>query len=605
MVNKRNILEEQQIVTGREPAADGQTTQIAEHSPEAGIETAERLLRPPKVAYFSMEVALRVEMPTYSGGLGVLAGDMLRSAADLGAPLVGVTLLHRKGYFRQKLDKHGTQTEEPVTWKPEAFLDRLDAEVPLVLEGREVRVRAWRYNITGINGHVVPLYLLDTGIASNTEWDRTLTDHLYGGDEHYRLCQEFILGVGGVEMLRELRHGDIATYHMNEGHSALLVVPLIEKQLESSGRRFPSEEDLAEVRRKCVFTTHTPIPAGHDRFPGDLVRQVLGEERTTRLFSSGFTGHDHLNMTHVALHHSNYVNGVAMRHGQVSRAMFPNYRIKALTNGVHAGTWTSPAFRELFDREIPEWRHDNIYLRYAINIPLDEIRRTHGRAKQALFEAVEQSTGERFDQDVITLGFARRATGYKRADLLLHDPERLRHVAEKAGRIQIVYAGKAHPRDEEGKAAIRRIFDLRGTMDGAVKVVYIENYNYYWGGLICGGVDLWMNTPEQTREASGTSGMKAALNGIPSLSVLDGWWIEGHLEGVTGWAIEEGAGRDQDAADSIYDKLERVILPLYYKSPEQYATVMRSAIALNGSFFNTQRMLLQYMFNAYSGNGAP
>jgi len=557
-------------------------------------------LRPPKVAYFSMEVALAATIPTYSGGLGVLAGDTLRSAADLGVPMVGVTLLYRKGYFQQSLDSTGRQSEQPVKWSPADQLASLDPIATVTIEGRPVNLRCWRYDIVGVGGHVVPVYLLDASAATNSEFDRTLTDHLYGGDEHYRLCQELILGVGGVEMLSKLGHHDIETYHMNEGHSALLALRLVERRLAKQENRFPSTQDIAAIRRQCVFTTHTPVPAGHDEFSGNLVRQVLGLNRATLLFSTGFTGHDRLNMTHLALHHSNYVNGVAMKHGEVSRAMFPNYRVKALTNGVHAATWTAPSIQELFDREIPEWRHDNVYLRYAINVSLDSIRAAHRDAKVRLFQEVQAETGVPMDPDVFTVGFARRATGYKRAPLFMSDPKRIRAIVKKSGPLQVVYGGKAHPRDEGGKANIREIFEAADELKDAVKVVYVPNYDWRWGQLITGGVDLWLNTPIVTREASGTSGMKCALNGIPSLSTLDGWWIEGHVEGLTGWSIDAPNGDEAEEVESLYSKLEDVILPLYYKDPDGFALVMRSAIALNGSFFNTQRMLLQYIFNAYA-----
>lgn len=560
------------------------------------------LLHPPSVAYFTMEAALDAAMPTYSGGLGVLAGDTLRSAADLGISMMGVTLLHRRGYFEQKLDATGNQTEEPVSWEPSDHLERMDPLVTLTMEGRPVHVCCWRFEVHGVNGHVVPVYLLDSDVSPNSEWDRGLTQQLYGGDEHYRLSQEFILGVGGVQMLRQLGHTDVESYHMNEGHSAFLVLRLLERQLSESGRRLPDEQDLDAVRRQCVFTTHTPVPAGHDAFSEDLVRRVLGDERTTLLYSTGFSGAAKVNMTHLALHHSNYVNGVAMRHGEVSREMFPNYRIKALTNGVHAVTWTARSMREVFDREIPEWRHDNIYLRYARNIPLEAIQEAHARSKRALLRAVEENTGTALEQDTMTIGFARRATGYKRADLVFSDLERLKKIASTAGPLQIVFGGKAHPKDVGGKDLIRRVFEASRELADAVKVVYVENYDMTWGERICSGVDLWLNTPEKTREASGTSGMKAALNGVPSLSVLDGWWLEGHIEGITGWSIDdEVEGREAEAA-SLYYKLENVILPMYYKRPEDFARVMRSAIALNGTFFNTQRMVMQYVFNAYSTN---
>ena len=557
-------------------------------------------LRPPKVAYFSMEVALAPQIPTYSGGLGVLAGDTLRSAADLGVPMVGVTLMYRKGYFRQELDASGAQSEHPVEWDPAEHLDLLEPIATVTIEGRPVNIRCWRYKIVGVTGHVVPVYLLDSSVKTNSEWDQTITDHLYGGDEHYRLCQEMILGVGGVEMLSKIGHHDIETYHMNEGHSALLVLRLVERKLAKTEARFPTSADVAAIRRQCVFTTHTPVPAGHDEFPGSLVRQILGANRATLLFSTGFTGHDHLNMTHLALHHSNYVNGVAMKHGEVSREMFPNYRVKALTNGVHAPTWTAPSMQELFDREVPEWRHDNLYLRYAISIPLAEVRKAHQSAKEALIEELKSETGVALDPNVFTVGFARRATGYKRAPMFMSDPARLAKMAKKAGPLQVVYGGKAHPRDEGGKRNILEIFQAAKKLGADVKVVYVPNYDWRWGALITSGVDLWLNTPIKTREASGTSGMKCALNGIPSLSTLDGWWIEGHIENLTGWSIDDQGGGEAEEAASLYDKLERVILPLFYNDPDGFANVMRTSIALNGSFFNTQRMLLQYIFNAYA-----
>ena len=557
-------------------------------------------LRPPKVAYFSMEVALAPQIPTYSGGLGILAGDTLRSAADLGVPMVGVTLIYRKGYFRQELDSSGQQSEHPVEWNPAEFLDLLEPIASVTLEGRPVNLRCWRYRIVGVTGHVVPVYLLDASVKQNSDWDQTLTDHLYGGDEHYRLCQEMILGVGGVEMLSKIGHHDIETFHMNEGHSALLVLRLVERRLAKTEARFPTSADVAAIRRQCVFTTHTPVPAGHDEFPGSLVRQVLGLNRTTLLFSTGFTGHDHLNMTHLALHHSNYVNGVAMKHGEVSREMFPNYRVKALTNGVHASTWTAPSMQELFDREVPEWRHDNMYLRYAINIPLSEVRRAHLTAKKELLAEIKAETGASLDPAVFTVGFARRATGYKRAPMFMSDPARLARIARKVGPLQVIYGGKAHPRDEGGKRNIQEIFEAAKKLGDKVKVIYLPNYDWRWGALMTSGVDLWLNTPIKTREASGTSGMKCALNGVPSLSTLDGWWIEGHIEGLTGWSIDDQGGGEGEEAASLYDKLEKVILPLFYNDPDGFANVMRTAIALNGSFFNTQRMLLQYIFNAYA-----
>jgi starch phosphorylase len=556
------------------------------------------------IAYFSMEVGLDSAIPTYSGGLGVLAGDTLRAAADLGLPMVAVTLLHRQGYFRQHLDGAGNQSESPVVWCPEEVLEPLSPRVAVAMEGDLVRVCAWRYLVRGVFGHTVPVYFLDTAVEENSPWGQSLTNHLYGGDMRYRLCQEVVLGLGGVAMLRALGYDRIQPYHMNEGHAALLTLALLEQQTAGGGLHAVTEADVEAVRQRCVFTTHTPAPAGHDRFPLDLVRQVLGGERSAALEAAHCCPKNMLDMTYLALYFSRYVNGVAMRHGEVSRGMFPHYPINAITNGVHAVTWTVMPFRNLYDHHIPEWRHDNFYLRYAVNIPLDEIQYAHGQAKRDLLEWVQQRTGVRLDEEVMTIGFARRATAYKRADLLFSDLDRLQGIARHVGPLQVIYGGKAHPRDEAGKALIRRIFEASAKVGDAVRVAYLENYDMALARDLCAGVDVWLNTPQRPQEASGTSGMKAALNGVPSLSVLDGWWIEGHVEGVTGWAISDGQVRTEDPtcdAASLYDMLERVILPMFYQRRTAFAEVRRSSIALNGAFFNTQRMIFQYLRNAYFG----
>src|SRR5689334_1776768 len=441
------------------------------------------------VAYFSMEIALDPEIPTYSGGLGVLAGDTLRSAADLGVPVVAVTLLYRKGYFRQQLDGAGNQSEQPVYWNPAAMLEEMAGRAQVTVEGRPVEIRAWKYTVHGVAGDIVPVYLLDTDLPENSPQDRSLTDHLYGGDNRYRLAQEIVLGFGGMEMLRKLGHTDIEIYHMNEGHSALLALGLLERRLAQSFAGRVKKVDMDGVRRKCIFTTHTPVPAGHDQFPRKLVEQLLSPEYIALLDESEAWHGEALNMTYLALRFSGYVNGVAMRHGEVSRGMFPNYAINAITNGVHAVTWTSRAFGELFDKHIPAWRTDNNYLRYAISIPLEEIRTAHTQAKQELFTEVLQRTGTRLDPGILTLGFARRASTYKRADLLFQNPERLKTIAHNVGPIQLVYGGKAHPRDEGGKDLIRSVFHGAASVAETIRVVYVENYDMRWGQLITSGVD--------------------------------------------------------------------------------------------------------------------
>ncbi len=581
------------------------------------------------VAYFSMEIALENAMPSYSGGLGVLAGDTIRAAADLRLPMVAISLLYRRGYFTQRLAEDGLQTEEPVEWRVEDFLQEEPARASVSIENRRVDLRCWRYTVKGVRGFEVPVYFLDADLPSNAVSDRNLTGTLYGGDSYYRLCQEVVLGIGGVRILRALGYNDLTRYHMNEGHAALLSLELLAEEAREAGRASIRGEDIEKVRGKCVFTTHTPVPAGHDRFPmeyltrvfpkqtefldlkdasaADFMKRVLQAEQTYPGIQEAARGGATLNLTQLALSLSTYVNGVAKVHGETSRQMFPHVPIEAITNGVHAGTWTSPAFQQLFDRYIPSWREDNYSLRGALGLPAEDVWSAHLIAKHELFEEVRKKTGLNFDDEVFTIGFARRATGYKRADLILADLDRLRQIVKNAGAFQIIYAGKAHPNDGGGKDIIRHIFQAKKALRKAVPIVFLDDYNLDLGGKITSGVDLWLNTPQFPLEASGTSGMKAALNGVPSLSILDGWWVEGHIEGVTGWSIGEsrrvaaaGVATDNAAeAESLYSKLEGVILPLYYAERSRFLGIMQHTIAINGSFFNTQRMVQQYITDAY------
>ena len=550
------------------------------------------------VAYFSMEIAINRGMPTYSGGLGMLAGDTLRSAADLGVPLVAFSLVHRKGYFQQHLNQSGDQSEDIQPWNPADFCTEETPRVKVTVESREVSVRAWRYDMQGRYGHVVPIYLLDTDLDGNSGWDRGLTDHLYGGDTNYRLQQEIVLGMGGKRMADALGL-TVNVYHMNEGHAALLTLALLESQMGGGPIGVPSENDIEQVRRKCVFTTHTPVPAGHDRFSTEQAIRILGGERTARLETLRVFEDGLLNMTLLALKFSRYANGVAMQHGKVSRGMFPQYKIDSITNGVHAPTWIAEPMQQLLDSQLPAWRRDNLYLRNAIDLPENEIQAAHRLAKETLLTEVASRTGLVLNPNVLTLGFARRAATYKRANLLFTDPDRLLKIATQAGGLQILYAGKAHPQDGPGKALIHNVIELAGKLSSEVlRIVYLENYAWDLGALLTAGVDVWVNTPRRPYEASGTSGMKAALNGVPSLSILDGWWIEGSIEGVTGWAIEDGAN-DQEEASSLYDKLENSVIPLYLAAPEKWARLMRTTLAFNGSYFNTNRMVKQYTRNSY------
>jgi starch phosphorylase len=561
-------------------------------------------MRDERIAYFSMEIGLEAGIPTYSGGLGVLAGDTLKSAADLCLPLVGVTLLCRSGYFRQELTPEGRQIEHEVEWNPSDVMERLPNRVTVEVEGRDVTVGVWRHGVKSLTGGEVPVYFLDTDVEGNSPGDREITARLYGGDDAYRLSQEIVLGVGGVRMLRALEI-PVYKYHLNEGHSALLTLELL-RWFRRDLKEVWDERlvwDYEAVRERCIFTTHTPVEAGHDKFSYELASRILGEPVPLEVIRE-VAGSDHLNMTLLALNLSNYVNGVAKKHGEVSRQMFRGYRIHSITNGVHSYTWTADPMKRLFDRYLPGWADEPELFVRVDAVPDGEIWEAHLESKRKLVRLVAEKTGENFSDEMLTIGFARRSTSYKRADLLFEDVERLAGIA--GGRLQVVYAGKAHPRDEPGKRLIEKIFRLREDLAGKVKVVYLADYDMDSALTLVAGVDLWLNTPLRPMEASGTSGMKAVHNGVPNFSVLDGWWIEGHIEGVTGWSIgpqpEEGAPGDyngsSDSAD-LYDKLERIIMPLFYHDREGWIRVMKNAIGKNAYYFNSHRMMRRYVTNAY------
>lgn len=556
-----------------------------------------------RIAYFSMEICVDARVPTYSGGLGVLAGDMIHSSADLAVPMVGVTLLYKKGYLHQKLGKEGFQQELPEEWNPQDYMELLPEKILIKIEGRKVWVQAWRFCIEGLDSYCVPVFFLDTDLPENSVYDRSLSDFLYRGDRRYRLAQEIVLGIGGVRMLRELGYNNISKYHMNEGHASLLTLELLNYYNYQEGNQEEkwSNSTIEKVKKLCIFTTHTPVPAGMDQFSYELVGKVLGIPIPISLLKE-LGGEERLNMTALALNLSHYINGVAKRHGEVSQEMFPGYHIDSITNGVHSATWICPHFQKLYDRYIPGWKNDSFSLRYALSIPDEEVWETHQEAKRMLVDSILQETGIQLDPEVLTIGFARRATAYKRADLIFFNIDRLVDISRKYGKIQLVFSGKAHPKDEPGKELIRKIIQVSHQLRGEIEVVYLENYDINLAKRMVSGVDLWLNTPKKPQEASGTSGMKAAHNGIPSLSILDGWWIEGCIEGFTGWSIGSACdieSSDQEDAASLYDKLQNIVIPIYYKNRGKWINIMRHSIAMNASFFNTQRMVLQYVLHAY------
>jgi len=559
------------------------------------VSVIESYLQRTRVAYLSMEIALRSEMHTYSGGLGVLAGDCVRSAADLDLPMVFVTLASRQGYLQQEIDPNGLQLDHADPWEPGDWATALPDVMVATIEGRHVWARPWLYEWVSSRGSRIPVLLLDTDIDRNDPRDRDITHRLYGGDEAYRLKQEIVLGIGGEQVLRSLGF-TIETYHLNEGHAALLPLALLQRE----GRTPTGDYDTEMVKRRCVFTTHTPVEAGHDRFSYELVERILGSFMDLDEIKA-LAGRDHLNMTHLALNLSSYVNGVSLRHGEVTRNMFPGYRIHAITNGVHPGQWVHPAFARVFGRIATDWDIEPEKLAAATRIPDEEIWRAHEQVKSGLIAMVRDATGKSLDPGRPIIGYARRMTSYKRAGLLLSDWSRLADICNRYP-FQIVMSGKAHPRDEGGKQLIHQI--TMQAHHAGVPIAFVPNYNMELAKLIVAGSDIWLNTPLPPLEASGTSGMKAALNGVLNFSTLDGWWLEGCEEGVTGWAIgqDDGAG---DHARLLYDKLESTILPLYAENRSAWIGMMKHAIARIGPVFNTQRMMRAYAREAYFAEVEP
>ena len=558
-----------------------------------------------RIAYFSMEIGLAQEIPTYSGGLGVLAGDTIKSAADLNIPLVAVTLASRKGYFAQSLDEDGVQHEAAVEWDISARMKQLPVRVTVPIEGRAVTVGAWLYRNHSPAGGVVPVLFLDTSLEENTAEDKTITDRLYGGDQRYRFKQEVVLGVGGVRILQALGFR-IFQYHMNEGHAALLTIELLNqtRNIHAGSWMNTLDVDRKAVARRCVFTTHTPVPAGHDRFNYSLVQEVIGDEIVPLEQLRQLGGDAELNMTTLALQLSRFVNGVAKKHGEVSREMFPGYEIHAITNGIHPLTWASAYMVAMLNQYISGWALQPELLVRVDNVPDEEVWEAHQGAKAYLAQYIKEVTGQQLFLDVFTIGFARRVAAYKRNDLIFHDLERL--LALGKGRVQLVFAGKAHPHDNDGKALIQNIYAAAERLHGEINVIYLPNYSIEVAKHLIPGVDVWLNNPTRPLEASGTSGMKAALNGVPNFSVLDGWWIEGHIEDITGWSIGEETSTDisseesnaADAAD-MYAKLEEKILPLYYEDRPGWIRVMKNAIGKNAYYFNTHVMMRRYVTEAY------
>ena len=539
------------------------------------------------IAYFTAEIGLWSELHTYSGGLGVLAGDHVKSAADVNLPLVGMSLLYREGYGRQHLDDQGIQSETYAPIDPNDHLTNTGQTIQLPLDGSTLYASIWKANVVGVGGHVVPVYFLDTFHPNNSAEFVGLGARLYGGDDSTRVRQEYLLGVGGVRALQALGH-EFAGMHLNEGHCTFAMLEMLHQGW--------TREELAQ---RTLFTTHTPVPAGHDRFEWSLVEEVMGDllpsdARDLVQNAGDSEGGRRCSMSHLAVALSTAVNAVSNLNAQVASTMFGTTHIAPITNGVHHITWTSPQMTGLFDHHLPGWKEDPSQLGYAGRLPDAALQDARKVNRRILRELVRASTGVELDEHRLTIGFARRFATYKRANLVFSDLERLRSIG--ADRIQFVFSGKAHPKDEGGKQLIRDIFDSAKEVAEDIPVAFIENYDMATGLAMTSGVDIWLNNPIRPLEASGTSGMKAAMNGVPNCSILDGWWPEGCEHGVNGWAIGHSEDERDDArdAENIYNVLEHEVLPLWDEGPERWAKLMRANIATSARFTGT-RMISDYL----------
>jgi starch phosphorylase len=549
------------------------------------------------IAYISMEIGMDSNIPTYSGGLGVLSGDTVRSAADLEIPMVAVCLCYSSGYFYQLFNENGEQKEKEVEWNFYYEFDKVERPITIKIENKDVLVSAWLYRVIGQSGHILPIYLLTTDVERNENWMKKMTGSLYDSTSRWnRIVQEMILGMGGVKLLNSLGYTNIKTYHLNEGHGSFATVELFNM----------FKGDINKVKEKVVFTTHTPLPAGHDRFDHDLVDKVfvstMPKEIRKRAEDNG-----QFNMTFLGMSLSRYRNGVAKKHGEITKKMFPKYEVDHITNGIHLPFWVSKPIRKIFERKWPNWKANPSLLQNAIELDDLDLFDAHIENKFNLINYQKGHSWNLLDEELITIGFARRFATYKRAVLIFHDIDRLGKISQ--GKIQYIFAGKAHPKDQMGKEYIKKIYEAGDYLysNYGVKVVLMENYNMDLSHMLVSGVDVWLNNPERYREASGTSGMKAALNGVLNLSVQDGWWLEGYkMNPAAGWAIgpddsnpnDPGVSNSWDVdSNAIYEILENEIIPTYMNHDE-WLFKSKNAIAL-AAFFNTHRMVEEYAEKAY------
>jgi starch phosphorylase len=534
-----------------------------------------------------MEIALEEELKTYAGGLGVLAGDILRAASELKVPLVGITILNPLGYLKQKINFFGQQISKAEAEFDYKKLKKINKTIEIIIGLEKVKIGIWQYSLKSNDGLIIPIYFLDTDIEGNLKADKKISGHLYNDNRIYRLKQEIVLGRGGIKLLSALGYNNINKIHLNEGHGSLAGLELLLEQKEKS---FISR--LKNVRQKCVFTTHTSIPDSQEIFSFSDFKRLQTDFPSELNF---LVKDEKINFTLLGFYFSNYINAVSKKHQEIVSRLYPLNDIKSNTNGVDSIFWASDEFKMLYDKYILNWREDNALLKNASKIPTKEILLAHQKAKNKLINYVNNISKSKLKEDVFTIGYARRFTAYKRPEFLLKEVNRLIEINNKVGKIQIIYSGKAHRSDKEGKRMIKDIMNFKKQLKGKIELVFIEDYDLAKAKMLVSGVDIWLNTPELYNEACGTSGMKAAHNGVPQLSTLDGWWPEGYQENKTGWAISE----KKEGTSNLYSLLADKIIPLYYNNKESWVKIMRSTIFINAAYFNSQRNLKQYIKEAY------
>ena len=547
------------------------------------------------IAYFVMEVGLEESIPTYSGGLGALIGDTILTFADLGIPAVCVTLLYKKGYVYQKIAKDGRQTDLEDVWDYPEVLRPLSVEVEVPIGERKQKLRVWEYTVKGKRD--IKVLFLDGDLDGNDEKVREAFQRLYYSDRERRLIQEVVLGIGGYRALKALGY-DIALYHINESHSAFLLFELLKES-----------KDVEDVKKKVVFTTHTSLPVGHDTFPLSMVKEYLkmydgidGEKEAT--------DDGQLDLSLLSARYSSIVNAVSLRHRFITRRSYAFRDVDYITNGVYHRRWVCEEMKDLFDRYILGWDDNPALLKQAHDIPSIELLKAHSEAKERLITFINKNYDVSFVPECPILCIARRITAYKRNNLILKDIDRLIRISERFGCLQVVFAGKAHPADSDGKAIIKDINDkisYAKSKTKSLRMVFLENYGIGLAKLLVAGCDVWLNNPKRPYEACGTSGMKAAMNGVLNFSTWDGWWLEGGIEGINGWGIgprpswnDMSESSDEEDLEDIYGKLQHIILPMYYNYQDEWVKLMKNSIATVGPCFNTYRMVSEYFVKIYS-----